>query len=225
MPTQQTTFTFALDSFQIKDTRARHNDTDFVTFTLLVKPKDGPGTPRSLQKAMGDVNNGLHPVNLAFTDIPVGPTDTVVLNYLIVNSGHSSPSQVESTLANTGITLATSAGTAAGTAIFPGLGSILGAAAGWLAGHLVGILNANCDGPVAAEQDTFTYNDLVAKTAHGSFTHSTHHPGTDSATGCGGNSDYTVNWHMQNVTKPVIRHLPTDMKTDVRVGAMETSRP
>lgn len=209
---QPNTFSFELDSFQITDTRSRHEDTDFVTFTLLVKPQNGAGTPRSLQKSMGDVNNGNHPVNLAFNNIPVGPTDTVVLNYLIVNSGHSNPSQVVSALESAGTKLAVEGGAALGNAIVPALGSVLGAAAGWLVGQLVNILNANCDGPVAAEQNTFTYSDLVAKTNHGTFSHSTNHPGVKSAVGCGGNSNYTVKWHVQDVSKSVITKLPIEEK-------------
>ena len=91
-------FSFTLDSFQITDTRSLHNDTDYVTYTLLVKAQDGSGTPRTLTKAMGDVNNGVHAVNLSFSNVQVNPTDTVVLNYLIVNSGHKGQSQVISAI-------------------------------------------------------------------------------------------------------------------------------
>ena len=101
------TFTFTLDSFKITDTRSRHNDTDFVSFTMLVKPKTGSGTPHTLTKAMGDVNNGVHPVNLSFPNVSVGPAQSVVLNYLIVNSGHQNPSEVEKGLESAGTKLAT----------------------------------------------------------------------------------------------------------------------
>jgi len=197
------TFTFTLDSFKITDTRSRHNDTDFVTFTLLVNSGNGNGKPQTLKKSMGDVNNGVHPVNLSFTNISVDPSASVVLNYLIVNSGHKNPSQVESTLESAGTALAVKGGAALGGAIgsvVPGLGTLLGAGAGFLAGQLVGILNANCDGAVAAEQNTFTHNDLLTRTAHGTFTQTTKHPGTNSPTGCGSNSVYFVTWHIQHVS-------------------------
>jgi hypothetical protein len=193
-------FTFTLDSFKITDTRSRHEDTDYVSFTLLVKAANGTGTPQTLTKYMGDVNNGTFPVNLSFSKIAIGPTDVAVLNYLIVNTGHKNPTQVVQTLEDTGTKLATTAGTAAGAAIgsaIPGLGTALGAIAGWLAGKVVSLLNANCDGAVAAEQNTMPYNDLMAKTASGRFTHTTKHPGTDSAHGCGSNSMYYVTWHIQ----------------------------
>jgi hypothetical protein len=194
-------FSFSLDSFKITDTRSLHEDTDYVSFTLLVKSATGTGTPQTLTKSMGDVNNGVHNVNLTFPRISVGPTDTVVLNYLIVNTGHKSPSQAVSILESTGTKLATTAGTAAGAAIgsaIPGLGTALGAIAGWLAGEIVGLINANCDGAVAAEQNTFKYNDMLARTASGKFAQTTRHPGTDSAHGCGSNSVYFVSWHVQH---------------------------
>lgn len=199
------TYTFTLDSFRITDTRSRHNDTDFVSFTLMLKAGNGNGMPQTVKKAMGDVNNGVHPINLSFANVTVDPASSVVLNYLIVNSGHQNPSQIESTLESTGTSLAvkgaTALGAAAGSFIpIPALGTLLGAGAGFLAGKLTSILNANCDGPVAAEQNTFTGADLLAKTAGGVFSHTTKHPGTDSPIGCGSNSVYYVTWHIQRVS-------------------------
>jgi len=136
-------FTFTLDNFKITDTRSRHEDTDYVSFTLLVKSAAGTGTPQTLTKYMGDLNNGTFPVNLSFSKIAVAPTDTVVLNYLIVNTGHKDPTQIVSTLEDTGTKLATTAGTAAGRRhwfAIPGLGTALGAIAGWLAGKVASLL-------------------------------------------------------------------------------------
>ena len=211
-------FTFTLDSFQITDTRSRHEDTDFVTFTLLVQPNGGaPATPQTLTKSMGDLNNGTYPVGLSFPNVKVGADDTVVINYLIVNSGHSSESSIYSTLDSTAGKLATAGGSAAAGAIIgsaiPGAGTALGALAGWLAGELTGILDANCDGPVAAEQLSLTYNDLLQKTANGSWSETTKNPGTDSATGCGSNSMYYVTWHIQKVATPLVTTVETGVLT------------
>src|SRR4051794_17676494 len=153
-------FTFTLDSFKITDTRSRHEDTDYVSFTLLVKSANGSGTPQTLTKYMGDVNNGTFPVNLSFPKIAIGPTDVAVLNYLIVNTGHKNPSQVVSTLEDTGTKLATSAGGAAGAAIgsaLPGLCTALGAIAGLVARKVVSLLHSNVDGAGAAEQKSQPY--------------------------------------------------------------------
>ena len=65
---------FSLDSFRITDTRALHNDTDFVTISVTVGTNDAITATR----AMGDVNNGIHPVGLGVAavipqdvDVPV----------------------------------------------------------------------------------------------------------------------------------------------------------
>jgi len=204
-------FTFTLDHFKIENPRSLRKDTDYVSFTLLVKSSAGVGTPKTITKSMGDLGDGTHKVGLTFSNVPIKPTDIVVLNYLIVNSGkkgsdiHAILESTATTLANKGVDAATAAaGAAVGGVIgsvipIPGLGTLLGATAGgWLAGEVKGLLHANCDGPVAAEQNTFTYANMVAKTAHGTFTHTTRHPGTDSPRGCGANSKYDVTWFMQS---------------------------
>lgn len=201
-------FTFVLDSFQITDTRSLHEDTDYVTYSLLVKGANGSGTPRSLTKSVGDVNNGVHGVNLTFSNVEVNPTDTVTLNYLIVNSGHKSPSQVISAIESAAGKLATAGATALGNIILPVGGSILGLAAGFFTTELFGVLTANCDGPVAAEQDTFSFNDLMNSTANGPSNRSTRHPGTNSPSGCGRNSMYIVNWHMIRADNPANKTVP-----------------
>ena len=197
-------FTFTLDQFKITDTRSRHKDSDYVSFTLMVKTGATNGPAHTLKKSMrATVNNGTFKVGLSFPNVTVEPDQTVVLNYLIVNSGHKSESEVYSALDTAGSKLATSGLVAGGAALgslipIPGLGTILGAVGGWLIGKLGGILDPNCDGTVAAEQLVLSYNDLLAKTAHGNFSHETKHPGSDSADGCGGNSMYYVDWHIEH---------------------------
>ena len=41
-----TVFTFTLDSFRITDTRSRHDDTDYVSFTMQLKSASGSTTRR-----------------------------------------------------------------------------------------------------------------------------------------------------------------------------------
>jgi hypothetical protein len=55
----------------------------------------------------------------------------------------------------------------------------------------------------AGEQNTFTYDELLQKTANGNYSETTKHPGTDSTTGCGSNSMYYVTWHYQKVATPL----------------------
>ena len=63
---------------------------------------------------------------------------------------------------------------------------------------MVGLITADCDGPVAAEQAAYKGIDLwhQTQTSSRSFTHSTYHPGLDSAAGCGSNSQYSVTWRI-----------------------------
>ena len=203
------TFTFSLDSFQITDTRSLHNDTDYVTFTLLVTPQGGTGTPQVLTKSMGDVNNGNHLVNLSFPNIVVNPTDTVTFNYIIANKGNAA-STFLGLLKTAGINLLTTAGVDLGDSLgsllsVPDLGNLGKPFIQWLAEQVVGVIWANCDGPVAAEQVSYTFPALVAATANGTFNRTTQHPGITSPHGCGGNSFYYVSWHMldQGVVVPV----------------------
>ncbi len=87
----------------------------------------------------------------------------------------------------------------AGTIVAPVIGSLLGSLAGWLLDKLGGIVFADCDGLVAAEQLAMTGVELYLKTDGVSLTGTTSHPGTDSADGFGGNSQYEVTWTINRV--------------------------
>ena len=203
-------YTFAIDSFTIRNTRSVHQDTDYVSASLVV----GTSPPLSQSKAMGDLNNGTYSPGIAFNGIPVADDQNVVLTYAIVNSGHSNPSDVESGLKQAVSTLGSKAaqiaatvaagavgaeiGGSIGTAVVPIIGTALGALAGWLVTEIGSVLFANCDGPVAAGVHVFTGAQLRAQTSQGATLHSSDiHPGTDSAIGCGSNSNYVVNWSIQ----------------------------
>jgi hypothetical protein len=205
-------YRFSLDSFEIRNTRSRHEDTDYVAFTVMV----GNGPPQTLQKAMGNLNNGTFSVGLPIGPVPIAAYQPAVVNYLILNSGHQSQADIEATLTKVANSLAgagaqaaasaigagvgTLVGASIGGVVVPIIGSALGALAGWLVGEVTGVLFANCDGPVAAQQVPFTGTDLWRKTSAGGdaqpvvFRTSTDNPGIDSPVGCGSNSDYVVNW-------------------------------
>jgi hypothetical protein len=133
------------------------------------------------------------------------------MNYLIANAGKSSESAVYSLLDKAATALANKGAVAAGAAIgsaipIPFLGTLLGAAAGWLVGAASGLLDPDCDGAVAAEQDVFHYQDLVNLTANGPHTQVTTHAGSPSPDGCGGNSMYYVTWIVQRGTPiPILK--------------------
>jgi hypothetical protein len=189
------------------NTRARHVDSDKASLSVAV----GNGKPETLVKDMGDLNNGSFPIGLTIPGIEVAdPQLGIAINYLILNSGHSDwktidgdLTQAGNALASAGAKAATSAvggaiGATLGSAVLPVIGSILGAAAGWLIGEVVGLITADCDGPVAAEQAAYKGIDLwhQTQTPSRSFSHTTYHPGLDSASGCGSNSQYSVTWRI-----------------------------
>lgn len=195
---------FSLDSFRITDTRSRHEDTDFVTVSITV----GSNPAVTKTQAMGDVNNGTHPVGLGVAaEIPTDVDVPVVFSYVILNNGHGDHATVQhgveaalSSLGSAAAKAATSAaggaigaalGAQLGTAVVPLVGTAIGALAGWLVGKVGGILFANCDGVVATGIRVFSSKQLIANTAAGhKITETVEHPGTDSPTGCGGNSRY-----------------------------------
>src|ERR1700685_2846938 len=200
------TFVFTVESFEIDNTRSRHEDTDYVSCTLAV----GSGAPQTRTKFMGDLNNGTFQVGLSFGPVTIAPKEAAIFNYLILNSGHQSQQATQDALTKAGTVLAQAGAQAAaeaiasgasalvgaeiGSAVLPVIGTVLGAIAGWLVGQLGGLLFANCDGPVAAEQIAVTGAQLAAQTANGLWQHTTTHPGTDSPHGCGSNSLSKVTW-------------------------------
>lgn len=132
----------------------------------------------------------------------VAPNEAAIFNYLILNSGHPSQQATQEALTKAGTYVAEKGAEAAsqaissgvgslvgasvGSAVLPLIGTALGALAGWLVGELGGVIFANCDGPVAAEQVAMTGAEVAARTANGqSFRQTTFHPGSDSRTAAG----------------------------------------
>jgi len=201
------TYTISLDSFEIDNTRSLHNDTDYVTFTVKVGASPG----QTVTQRIGNVNNGVHPLNISFSSVEIDLSDFVMITYVILNSGASDNATVEAALTKAVSGLAGKGTQAAATALGDGLasligadigsvavpiiGSILGLIAGYLIGQLASIVFADCDGPVAAEQAALTGVDMRKRTISGTVASTTtSHPGTTSNAGCGANSAYKVSW-------------------------------
>ncbi len=200
-------YSFAVDSFVIHNTRSRHEDTDYISASVAIA---GKPTLKASQK-LGDLNNGTFRTAMDFKNVQVADSETVVFSYAIVNSGHTDPTTAEktleqavSTLAEKGAAAAATAaggavgaalGASIGTAVVPLLGTALGALAGWVVSSAGKLIFANCDGAVAAAVHTFTGSQLRSTTGQGrALATVDHHPGTDSAHGCGSNSNYDVSW-------------------------------
>jgi len=188
-----------MDNFGISNTRSLHNDTDFVFLSATV----GANPPVFVQKSMGDVNNGTHSVGLSIeVDIPDDDT-IVVFSYLIINNGHGgndtkarAAQSALSTIAKEIIAhkAITATSILVGTILVPFFGTAvaaIGAVMGLVEAGL--ILFADCDGAVASGTLPFKCSDLINRTSSGQkVSNNTHHPGTDSPTGCGSNSSYST---------------------------------
>ena len=203
-------YNFELNSLQVLSKRTNTvlgfgEDTDFVGFTLTV----GNNPPQTLTKAMGNLSTNSYGIGLVFEGVSVNPTDNVIFNYHIINSGQPEPQAIAyleqtlekvsqaavTALATTGAALGAAIGSILGLAIpIPLLGSALVALGGFLLSNLWGFLFPNCDGPVAAALHIWTGSSLSASTSAGSWTVTENHPGVNSPTGCGGNSNYNVTW-------------------------------
>ena len=201
------TYTFTLNSFRITDTRSLHNDTDFVGMAVAV----GSNPPISVPtKAMGDVNNGTHQVNLTIPDVTVEPGQTVAFTYNITNTGYNANSveqAIKSGVASEAQKALTAGGMALGSLIgCPACGSLVGPAGGdWLLSKLESVIFADCDGPVAGAAHTFPQASLATLTNNGAvYTVTDNNKGVDSATGCGSNSQYYVTWSVSGKPTPPV---------------------
>ena len=203
--------TFSLDNFIISNTRSLRNDTDYVTVSVTV----GNNAAITKTQSMGDVGDGTHAVGLAVAaNIPTDVPTPVVFSYVIMNNGNSNHAAVqkgvEATLAQLGKegaaavakeiaqpignAVGAAIGASIGTAVVPLVGTAIGALAGWLTSEIGGVLFANCDGIVATGIRAFVSTDILAKTNNGAtIREGVKHPGTDSASGCGANSQYSTN--------------------------------
>jgi hypothetical protein len=194
-------FTFTLKSFKITETRALHNDTDYVSFSVVV----GTKPPTTVVKSMGDVDNGTHEVNLSVPNIAVLPSESVALTYSIVNAGGIS--KFEQQLLKWGESAAQQLGNEGvkalgelGNDLLPGSGPFIDAigqaAWGWLDGKIDGFLTPGlCNGPVAGGDKAYSGAQLAQQTADGKvITTIELNKGTNSPDGCGSNSRYYVTW-------------------------------
>jgi hypothetical protein len=187
------TYIFRLDKFHIDNTRARHEDTDTVSFDLEV----GGRRFESQIKQMGDVNNGDHLVKLEFGPVSVDAAGTPVgFNYLILNAGNGSFEDVKKELAAQSNQFFADAAKEA-TAWWEKLAL---KASGLIIKEGIDALFADCDGWGAGDHIAFDGAALERLTAAtGSYTETRPYPGRRSSRGCGSNSQYSVTWSVFRV--------------------------
>ena len=201
-------YTFTVEEFFIHDTRAVHSDTLGLSYTAYI---DGDMVASRLI-SLGDFDNGEYGTS-DYVPSDVGPSlAPVVINdpaansafiFQLVNAGHVAEGALSGRVVATADQLAlfTPGLAGAGAADVGGALSSAAFPAGLLAEAFADLwswLNTGCDGPVAVDQisgpryllDAWTDNPANLVRTRQAY------PGTDSPTGCGGNSNYEVIWSL-----------------------------
>jgi hypothetical protein len=216
---QASTYTVSLDAMEVLNTRSLHTDTDYAGLTVLVTGQSAQTVTTPGKISGGDVNNGYYPISLSLQMDLQNPTDIVIINYNIINSGHQSQSDLDAALTTAGEALASAGAKAAaaavasaagalvgatiGTSVVPIIGSALGAIAGWLVGEIGALVFADCDGPVASQQTAYLASSLWAQTqADPKLSFAVDQPGVNSPDGCGSNSHYVTYWSITRQVPP-----------------------
>jgi hypothetical protein len=233
-------YTFKLESFQISNTRSRHDDTDTVTFGLQVGTREFP-----VQSFFaGNLNNGSYQVNLEFGPVLItGDAIAATFTYEIYNGGAGSlPTSLVAynqaimkkvvPLIEQTVGLVSPAGEPLG---FPNWSSgeagadvpmldednPFGDTSDWsgllyqlIVADIGGFLFPDCDGFVAADgigQSKAQWDAAIDSAGGAVFRQTMNYAGTDSPAGCGSNSEYSVTW---SVTRDTVigsmRHFMSD---------------
>lgn len=169
-------YTFSLDKYEIKDTRSRHEDTNYVTAVLSV---NGTIIGKSQTKFMGNQNNGMFNVGFRWPDVDVPENSRTVFLYQILNCGHKKTGDIEQVL---------------GQLVEAQLTNDLDWRK-WLASHVLQLVFANCDGPITPPGGRkIEFSSEALQNAGAKFEDKQDERGTDSPPGCGDNSHYVVHY-------------------------------
>jgi hypothetical protein len=217
-------YTVKLESFHIDNTRSRHNDTDTVTFGVQV----GMAALPILTFNAGDVNNGDHGVGLHVSSILISDADRpLALSYSIYNGSPNEAStnlnQLATSLLTKGVQFTTNgpslsfANLSGGRSAVSvpttiGLAGLLANTSAWyaavakvMAEAAINFLFPNCDGFVAGDVVGMTHqqwDQVIDSQGNNLFRSTMSYPGTNSQSGCGSNSIYSVTW---SVTREAVR--------------------
>lgn len=197
-------------------------DTDNGTATLSV----GRWPTLTAYLDMGNVGTGSHPVDLGMSlnRVPIELCEPFIYFYVILNQGNTNSTTTDavaqiiakgaedylndqfknllnpaSNYSFLGL-IETGALADAGGGPFL-IASLIGAAVAVGLDAALSALLANCDGLVASGTVSYlngrTLQQQLRSVSPGQITGKIHSPGTDSQSGCGGNSDYTVTYYVQ----------------------------
>jgi hypothetical protein len=199
-PAAAKNFNIRIADLRVRDTRSAHKDTIWSTLSVFVNGTkkgsvawngtcDGADCEHNPQR---DLNNGLFTLGLAFSvdTGEIAPTDKVTIAFTVVNKGGSDPGPALETAADQiGQSTCVDFKTCVATKIVQ---------------TLLPFIFANCDGPIAEDRFDILGSGLdsiapavinqpgnfgsipIPGTDGGTFY------GSDSASGCGHNSNYAV---------------------------------
>jgi uncharacterized membrane protein len=230
------TFEFSVPSLTVNNTRALITDTDFATIAVAVLAPDGTqiATYGPTSKYLGDLGNGttLNPyMSLMGIDVPDG--GWAAFTFVVINHG-----------AWIGDDQALQDLDVIGAAVLGAVvqGAILSKNLNWVTAAIIAaavlaalagltVILADCDGTVVAGGMTIGKTELLEYAAQPREM-TQDYPGTNSAIGCGANSDYTVTYYIGQtptmVAVPqVLGMMPGDAGLRIQAaglhGVMETS--
>jgi hypothetical protein len=212
-------YRLSVDTVKAKTTRAMSTDTDAAMASVAV----GNAAAKIKTQWIGEMGGGLlsgapdaSQTNLLeFEPVTVDLAEPMSFSYLVVNNGHAPQDKILAALANAGNSLSLAGSSsmqediakgivnivsvkilAAITITVPVVGSIISFIESWLMDKLKDAIFESCDGVVAGELRAMMGRELFMLTDNGrkTVTGTTHHPGTDSPTACGANSEYEVIW-------------------------------
>jgi hypothetical protein len=201
---------FTLNSFALNETRALHNDTDYVGVALTQNGRSVGASPIVIK--YGNVNNGTHLFKppapaMSFSLPSFSETDHFIFTYLIINHGGGKEADVIADITQAIPLTAPAAiqlkaavdGQNIATVGPPGLSAADDLTTFWnLAKPAFNHLDTDhCDGPVAINAFAFTGAAIAGLTlASQQQPFSINHLGINSADFCGSNSHYSVQWQV-----------------------------
>ena len=200
--------------------RSLNNDTAAAMASVTA----GNIPPRTKTQWIGDLGGTSFSTSqtnlLEFDSVIVELAEPMSFSYLVVNNGHAPQTAILNALSNAGDSLGLASSSSMQEDIanrvvsfltvkllgaiainVPVAGPILAFAENWLLNQLIAAAFESCDGLVAAENRALMGRDLYLLTGNGStpVTVTTFHPGTDSPTACGPNSEYEVTWTIRPI--------------------------
>lgn len=183
--------TLTLENFRIYNTRAWDDDTDYVDIGIKI----GNNNAITRFQSMGDVDNGVYPINLKVVvgiDPKITDTDNINFTFNILNKGgNQNLNEIKSSMDNVANSI---------SSMLASTGNIwaeIGAGVIKVADIFVGLLFADCDGLVVSESLDYPFKQLKELLQYDGtckIKNTVRYPGYDSNSGCGSNSDYEVTY-------------------------------